>query len=134
MSTAWGNARAHLLYKGVELPPRGSVRDELLKEVFWRERNEQLATVGLISRVIARGLGVPLDEIQGMLSDYTDIVTQHRYTPAVAGKLRREKLAQAQQQADDTRKLQKVDKLTVKDEELTPPPSPQRGKRRKRRG
>lgn len=38
MSTPWGSARAELLLRGVELPPRGSVRAAILEEMVYRER------------------------------------------------------------------------------------------------
>lgn len=132
MSTSWGNARAHVFARGVSLPPRGSVQDELVKEIFWRERNEKMASVGLIARIVARGLGVPEDEVEGMLSVYTDIVTQNRYTPQVAGERRRRQAEADRQKKADQARLQKIDKLTVPDEELAPPLKP-RGRGRPRR-
>jgi hypothetical protein len=114
------------------LPPRGSIQDELLKELFWRERSEKMASVGLIARVIARGLMVPPDELEKMLSDYADIVTQNRYTPQVAGERRRRQVEADHQKKADKARLEKIDKLTVPDEELPPPPKP-RGRGRGRR-
>lgn len=102
-----------------------------MKELFWRERFEKTATVGLIARIIGRGLGVSDDEIEGMLSGYTDIVTQNRYTPQVAGQQRRAREEAAKQRKSDESRLSKVDKLTVPDEDLAPVPKKRRRSRRK---
>jgi hypothetical protein len=104
-----------------------------MKELFWRERNEHMASVALLARVVSRGLGVPQDEIEGMLSDYTDIVTQNRYTPQVAGERRRRMAEVARQHAADNKRLAQIDKLTVPDEELAPAQKSKRKGRRPRR-
>ncbi len=91
-----------------------------------------MASIGLIARVVARGIGVPQDEVEGMLAVYTDIVTQNRYTPQVAGERRRRLVETERQKKADQARLAKIDKLTVPDEELAPAPRP-RGRGRPRR-
>lgn len=115
------------------LPPRGSTHDEILKELFWRERSEKIATVSLMARIVANGLGVPSDEIDGMLSSYTDVITQNRYTPQMAAQLRRAHDEATRQKAADTNRLSKVEKLTVPDGELVTPPKKKQGRRPRRK-
>jgi hypothetical protein len=116
------------LYKGLELPARGSIKDEILKELVWRERNERASAIRLLVNVIRRGLGIPHEELNRMLNMHTDIVTQNRYTVATMRKNRKEKVDSRRKTNEDKKRLEKLDKLTVSDEELTTP----KKKKRKR--
>lgn len=102
-----------------------------MKEVFWRERAEKTASMSLMAQLVGRGLGLPPEDIAEMLSSFTDVVSQNRYTPQAAAERRKRISEAARQKKADKSLLEKVDKLTVPDEELAP--LPKRGRKRSRR-
>lgn len=115
------------------MPPRGSAQDNLLEEIHRRERSERLAFASLFARIVGRALHVRDDYLETMLSAYKDELTQVTYTPEYRKKQRERKKAttahEARKKAADDELLKKLDRLTVKDDDM---PSPKKvGARRK---
>lgn len=88
-----------------------------------RNREERFTVVALFSRILGDALGVKEALQSKMLQTYRDTLFEDIYTPAYAALQRRLK---AQAVAQKTRKksndealLKKLEKLTVKDEELS---------------
>ena len=132
LATPWGNARAHLAAHGVLLAPRGSIRDSVMIEVARRERSEKFAFARLITSTLCRTQSVHPDTVASMLEMYRLELSQDLYHPDMAALLRAtvasQKTAARAQQAI----LNKVDKMTVPEDQIPKAPK-QKGKRHRRR-
>jgi hypothetical protein len=129
LATPVGNERATLAARGVVLAPRGSARDEALREVLRRERSERFASVQLLSRLVAAGLNLPEEKVEAMLDLYLLELSQDRYRPSIVAAARAARAARKRQKLADTKLLEKVDRMTVADEAV---PSTPRARRRSR--
>ena len=118
MTSPWGNVRGIAYARGVSLPPRGSVQDDMLHEVERRNRNLRLAELRFMGRLVARGLDVPEAEVEAMLDLYTLELFQDFYRPQLIATLAALRKATAQRKKADLDILSKVDKFTVTDEDL----------------
>ena len=113
-----GGERATLLSRGVVLAPRGSARDEAVREVLRRERAEELARVELFARLLSEGLGIPDERVTSLLDLYRLELSQDRYRPATVAAGRKARTRRKQQAKADHALLSRVDALTVRDEDL----------------
>jgi len=101
----------------------------VLRELVRRERNEKQAQTRLFAELIGGALGVAPERLQAMLDDYAQELHQSKYRPSMIGVSRRKVEARARRQKRDEKLLEKVEALTVKDEDL---PQPGRSRRRRR--
>lgn len=108
------------------LPARGSVRDELLKELLVRERNEKFAVVNMLVNMLAAGLQLKPEGVGDMLESYRQELTQERYLPSMLGVARRKAKAKVRQQKQDSQLLKKLDSFTVEDEPVPVKKPPRR--------
>jgi hypothetical protein len=123
-----GNERAALAARGVKLAPRGSARDEALREVLRRERSEKFAEVQLFARLIGTGLGLAEEGVESMLDLYLLELSQDRYRPSIVQAARTARTARKQQKKEDTALLARVDAFTESDDDV---PMPKRRSRRR---
>jgi hypothetical protein len=123
-----GNERASLAARGVKLAPRGSARDEALREVLRRERSEKFAEVQLFARLIGQGLGMAEDGVESMLDLYLLELSQDRYRPSIVQAARAARSGRKQQKENDKALLARVDALTESDDDV---PMPKRKPRRR---
>ena len=117
--------------RGVALPPRGSARDEVFRELLRRERMAQASLVQMWTMLFGRALNVPLQTIEGMLDLYLLELTQDRYKPEHVQHLRRQRAERRRKTQEDQAMLNKVARMSVSDEDL-PPVKPKGGTRRRR--
>jgi hypothetical protein len=117
--------------RGVVLPPRGSVRDEIYCELLRRERAEKASVIQFITMLFGRALNVPLPTIEGMLDLYLLELTQDRYKPEHVQQLRRQRAERRRKQSEDKSLLDKVARMSVTDKDL--PPAKPTGRARRRR-
>lgn len=94
-----------------------------------RERNEKEVLVNLFAALFGKAFSVDQEQLKAMLEVYSQELHQTRYNPAILGKARRAARAKAVAAKTDEQLLAKVDKLTVKDDELPPLPPKKRRRR-----
>jgi hypothetical protein len=64
----------------VPLAPYGSVEDRVMREMVFRERQEMVARVDVIGKMIARVFGVDADKVFGhIVAEYASEVFQESY-------------------------------------------------------
>ncbi len=119
--TSWGSERASLMHRGVRLHPRGSVQDEILREMVRREREEKLAFARLLTTAAKAIPGVSPGEVESMFMSYARVVTQDAFRPQPVDLKKKE----------NETLLSKVDRMTVPEEDLPLIPPPTRRKRRR---
>jgi hypothetical protein len=69
-----------LFARGVPLAPYGSIEDRVMREMVFRERQERVAHVDAISKMIARVFSVDADKAFGpIISEYASEVFQETY-------------------------------------------------------
>jgi hypothetical protein len=115
-----GGERATLLSRGVSLAPRGSARDEVVREALRRERAERFARVELFARLLSAGLGIADERVASLLDAYRLELSQDRYRPAAIAAARKTRTRRRQKAKADKTLLSRVDALTVRDEDLPP--------------
>lgn len=101
------------------LPPRGSIQDQILRELVRRERNEKAALVEMGLFFLSTLTGADETLSKKWMEYYLEELHQTRYDPAI---IRKKK---AQRKVDQDL-LKKVEKLTVPDDQLPPLPKPKR--------
>ena len=66
--------------RGIKLAPYGSIQDRVMREMVFRERQERIAHMDAISRMIARVFNVDADKaFGGVVSEYASEVYQESY-------------------------------------------------------
>ena len=69
-----------LFSRGVPLAPYGSIEDRVMREMVFRERQEQVAHLEAIGKMIARVFNVDADKaFGGIVSEYASEVFQETY-------------------------------------------------------
>lgn len=87
--------------------------------------------VELFANLIGNALGVERPRIESMIEFYLLELSQDRYRPSVVAALRGVRKARKVKVQQDQALLAKLDKFTVPDEDLPPPPKAKgRGRRR----
>ena len=99
-------------------------------EVLRRDRNEKFAFAKLFASVMGAAQSVPAEAVEGMLNLYQMELYQDRYHPMMVAVMREVKKRKRSDKNKDQEILQRVDKMTVPDDQL--PPARKRGGRRKR--
>lgn len=117
-------ARAAWLARGLTLPSRGSAQDQVLRELYRRELNEKMSKTALFARILGAGLHLEPTQVDQMLEEYRLELTQNRYRPSTTAAKRKARIKAQRKQKTDERLLERVDAMTVPDEELPPLPKP----------
>jgi hypothetical protein len=69
-----------LFARGVQLAPAGSVEDRLMREMVFRERQERVAHMDAVAKMLARLFNVDADKMFGhVMSEYAFEVFQEAY-------------------------------------------------------
>jgi len=113
-----GKVRAYAFYKGYPFPPRGSFQECIVSQMVARERNEKLAFARLLTLACTAGRAVKPEIIESFLEEYHEEVTQERYNIGYQSLRERQAWKRMQKVAADARRLDKVSKMTVSDDEL----------------
>ncbi len=105
-----------LFSRGVPLAPYGSIEDRVMREMVFRERQEQVAHLEAIGKMIARVFNVDADKaFGGIVSEYASEVFQETYDADLLRRkveIRRQALARVrakkQRDLDLIRRLEKM--------------------------
>ena len=92
-----------------------------------RERTEKFSLVALFARLVGQGFSIPQDKISGMLSEYLQELSQTRYRPEAVAIRRKAVRTKINKERSDKALLDRVNKLTVSDEDAPPLPKPKKG-------
>jgi hypothetical protein len=69
-----------LFARGVPLAPYGSIEDRVMREMVFRERQERVAHLDAVGKMIARVFNVDADKaFSGIVSEYASEVFQETY-------------------------------------------------------
>lgn len=97
-----------------------------------RERNERLALVSMFVKILGDAVGLSAPALDGMLDIYMLELFQDGYRPSVVAALRSTRSKRKRKTLRDQALLEKVEKFTVSDEELSrAQKSAKRGPRRR---
>jgi hypothetical protein len=100
------------------LPPTGSFQERLLFESILREKNEKYAVVSLFIRVLASGLNLKADAVDGLLEEYKEELYQLRYNSKYKSSRQRRILDEVRKAAEQARMMRRVEQMTVTDEQF----------------
>lgn len=100
------------------LPPTGSFQERLLFESILREKNEKYAVVSLFIRVLASGLNLKADVVDGLLEEYKEELYQLRYNSKYKSSRQRRILDEVRKAAEQARMMRRVEQMTVTDEQF----------------
>lgn len=103
------------------------MQDRVIQEVYRRERRERLAMVELFAGILVTSLKVPDEVVQPLLDHYFDELSHDRYRTSIIAVRRTARSVETKKAQDAQRILSKVEKMTVDDKDLDPPP-PARGR------
>lgn len=102
--------------RGVDLAPLGSVEDRVMREMVFRDRQERVAHVDAIGKMIARVFSVDADKLFGaIVAEYASEVFQEAYDPDLLKRritLRRIAQARVREKRErDEEMLRRLDKM-----------------------
>lgn len=107
----------HCVVEGIPLPRLGSFKYHVLEEGLTRKRAERTAFATFFAGLLGSTSGLEGDAVQLLVTTYAETVHQarynYRYTPARQRRLE-ERLSKQQ---EDMRILDKVNAMTVEDED-----------------
>jgi hypothetical protein len=87
-----------------------------------RERALRISEVELFARLLSLALDVPEERVEPLLDVYRLEVSQDRYHPSIVVAARKARAQRTQKAVRDAKLLDRVERLTVKDDDLPPTP------------
>ena len=100
------------------MPRSGSFEEKVLSEVIIRERNEKFSVVALFARLIGAVGSIDEKIIDNLLSEYREELYQLRYNYKYVTSQEENLRERVQEAARDARRMQRVESMTVSDEEI----------------
>lgn len=102
--------------RGIDLAPIGSVEDRVMREMVFRERQERVAHVDAIGKMIARVFNADADKLFGaIVAEYASEVFQEAYDPdLLKRRIALRRLAQArvrEKRKHDEDMLRRLDRM-----------------------
>jgi hypothetical protein len=102
--------------RGVQLAAYGSIEDRVMREMVLRERQERVAHLDAVAKMIARVFNVDVDKaFSSIVSEYASEVFQETYDPDLLRRrvaIRRVAAARVRSKREhEERMLEKLDKM-----------------------
>lgn len=107
------------------MPPRGSFRDCVAKEMVVRERRAQIATAVYQGRLVAASYTLHPAVFDAITRTYVDEVTHGNYNPEIVNAKKAELAVFHRKRTEDPRLAKRVEQLTVTDSSGYVPYSPE---------
>ena len=103
---------------GAPLPKPGSFQERLLSESILRERNERMAFITAIVKMLTLVGGVNPEAAQEILEDYREELYQFRYNYRYETYSTKLSTYRRQEQLETHRMMQRLEAMTVEDDDI----------------